>query len=348
MSDVEFSGPMTIDEKWDYLAYGLSPGIEIPSEVHPSKKCALVATVRDEGITLLEWLAHNRVLGFGQIFIYSNGNRDGSDELLEVLHRHGIIHLTWNIADPSKIKIQPKVYRHAIWFQPKLWEYEWCAILDADEYIFPTLRDNVVSVNEFLNEMDAKFECDQVSLHWRWFSGSLEFAWQPGLLLERFQKSSWHHVVKSISKIREISDVGAHFSKMHKDAVSIDCFGEPWMPSHNFTSVKGPTAPLGQVNHYWSRSFQEYFLKRQRGLPGSGGFLDWSKFFEWRRCSLEVSPYPDASHISHVKMELNRLVDLPGVQAALNKVHEVFREILSQPDVKDIYEKARHEFENKI
>lgn len=47
--------------------------------ITPTKKAAVVVAMRDDGVSILEWIAHYRALGFEGIFIYSNDNNDGSD-----------------------------------------------------------------------------------------------------------------------------------------------------------------------------------------------------------------------------------------------------------------------------
>jgi hypothetical protein len=338
MTISERSDPITIDERWDYLARGVPQGIEVPAEVKPSKKCALVATVRDEGIILLEWIAHNRLLGFDKLFIYSNDNVDGSEDLLNALHRAGIIHLTWNVAAPG-VKVQLKAYRHAVWFQPELWDHEWVAFLDADEFVFPTFDGGIASVTQYLDHVESKYDCAQVSLNWRWFPGSLEFSRQPGLLFEKFPTSWWHNCVKSFSKLRLIHDLNAHYSFLKDVATSINCHGEKWTPN-NSMNPKILSPKLGQVNHYWNRSFEEFYLRIRRGLPSSGGFHDWSTFYRFWGKAHEVSPYPNANHITLVKREVSELLALPDVQAAVNKIEARFAVVVSDPSVKDLYEQT--------
>lgn len=82
--------------------------------VMPKKKIALVATARNEGIYILEWIAYHRLLGVEAFYIYSNDNDDGSDELLATLAKAGVI--TWinNRLDPAVGNAQFKAYGHAL------------------------------------------------------------------------------------------------------------------------------------------------------------------------------------------------------------------------------------------
>ena len=57
--------------------------------VTPRKDLCLVTCARDDGLHLLEWLAHHRSIGVELVFVYTNDNIDGSDELLRALAAAG-------------------------------------------------------------------------------------------------------------------------------------------------------------------------------------------------------------------------------------------------------------------
>mgnify|MGYP003365642532 FL=1 len=65
----------------------------IRRQINPRKKSCIVTTARNEGIYMLEWISHYKSIGFDHIFIYTNGNNDGSEEMLEILAENGIITL---------------------------------------------------------------------------------------------------------------------------------------------------------------------------------------------------------------------------------------------------------------
>ena len=67
----------------------------------PEGRRLLVASVRDEGPWLLEWLAYHRAIGFDDIWVWSNDNTDGSDALLAALDARGIIRHRPNRVPPG-------------------------------------------------------------------------------------------------------------------------------------------------------------------------------------------------------------------------------------------------------
>ena len=56
---------------------------------------AIVTSVRNEGLSILEWLAYHRSIGFKSFFIYTNDNTDRSDDLLRILAK-GLVTLIEN------------------------------------------------------------------------------------------------------------------------------------------------------------------------------------------------------------------------------------------------------------
>ncbi len=52
-----------------------------------------LTSARNEGSYLLDWIAYHRSIGFDHIFIYTNDNTDGSDDLLDRLAYTGAV--TW-------------------------------------------------------------------------------------------------------------------------------------------------------------------------------------------------------------------------------------------------------------
>ena len=112
--------PPTIGAEFDHLATQ-RPDFDPPwRTTTPTKKAAVVTIMRDEGLVILEWVAHYRALGFDTLFVYTNDNIDGSDALLLALHDAGIIRLIWNAVPPDH-SAQFKAYRHAFWHNADLW-----------------------------------------------------------------------------------------------------------------------------------------------------------------------------------------------------------------------------------
>jgi hypothetical protein len=97
-------------------------------------RACIVATARNEGVYLIEWIAYHLQLGFEKIFLYTNNNQDGSLELLKALHSSDYITLIESDVG-SGGNAQVKAYTHALMANAEVNQYEWCAFIDVDEFI---------------------------------------------------------------------------------------------------------------------------------------------------------------------------------------------------------------------
>jgi hypothetical protein len=146
----------------------------IRSKVIPRREACVVATVRNEGVYLLEWIAYHQAIGFEHFFIYSNDNDEGSDQLLSALCHNGVI--TWidnEIAGP--ILPQNKAYAHALGLLPEILDYAWALVVDVDEFfVFDTSR--FTSLHDYLVWHDMR-PSDAITLNWLMFGtfGALRF-----------------------------------------------------------------------------------------------------------------------------------------------------------------------------
>lgn len=329
------SSPKTIGPEFDHLA-AASPAFDTPFRaVKPSKRAAVVACMRNEGILILEWVAHYRVLGFDSIFVYTNDNDDGSDELLLALHKAGIITVIWNECAPG-VAQQFKAYRHAFWHLPALWDHEWCMFLDADEFLIPLVAGRMAAIPGYLAHIERHHNAAAVSLNWRWFAGDLSYERTDGMLFERFKDARNDEHVKTLFKLRDAYDVHVHCPTIFSTNAMIGGSGT----ARACQTFKEPASyELGQVNHYWQRSFEEFYIKRQRGSATDSGMRAWSTFFEWRGAS-QVDPHPSLDFIGRVRGEINHLRSFRAVRRARRMVEARYREIVASPDVRAAYEAA--------
>lgn len=124
----------------------------------------LVATVKNDGATILEWVAYHLLIGFDKIIIYQNDSTDLTEIILKELHNIGAITYFDN---PAKIgRWQSKAYRRA----SKLKEFsdsDWVLALDTDEYLYIKTEERTV---QSLTSLFQKF--DAVLINWKRFGSS--------------------------------------------------------------------------------------------------------------------------------------------------------------------------------
>lgn len=99
------------------------------------KRALVTAKAKNEGLSIIEWVAWHKLLGFDQILIITNDNEDGSDWLLDALHRAGHI----DYIDVSHLPVEGSIGRRsmkALMEWPRLREFDWLLNLDLDEFLY--------------------------------------------------------------------------------------------------------------------------------------------------------------------------------------------------------------------
>lgn len=149
--------------------------ISPPSD--PTPRVALASCMRNEGVFLLERLAHHQALGFDKLIVVTNDCTDGSDDLLDILASHGIVfHIRQDI--PGGMAPQDAGMDHVL-DHLRAAGFSHVLHIDSDEFLAlytGTLRDLVARTAR----------ADVVPIAWQMFGDCGLIDWQPGdLVTER-------------------------------------------------------------------------------------------------------------------------------------------------------------------
>jgi hypothetical protein len=322
--------------------------LALMSIIPPSRKAAIVTSVRNEGLGLLEWIAFHRSIGFDTFFVYTNDNTDGSDALLCALADHGIIRIIANsVADG--VRVQAKVLEHSLHLLPELRDFEWVFYIDVDEF-FVSRCEPDLTLASFFNRLQNAFPGEgpsAVAFNWKWFGSENAFEITDGFLLERFTHSIHNDHVKSLVRLRDVMSM----CKVH---VPLLVDGR-WLVNSRFEREDPsihmkPVYSNGQINHYWNKSFQEFALKRARGRISAGlgaPPLEFKTFFDWgANGSRGNFDPPPARVLDRMKREYDSLRALPGINAQLASVRDrcdmLLQELGSTIDIAGIYQSRGH------
>ena len=301
--------------------------------IEPSMPCALVATVRNEGPFLLEWLAHNRAIGINNIYIYTNNNTDGSTELLQKLAEFGIIKLILN--EDSGVEPQTRAYEHSFFLLPELRKFQWLFYLDADEFFIPADQydfrvENIISAikSKFLEKLPS---C--VCYNWNWIGsgGAVRRSAQP--VSERFVYGNPHPVVKSLIRPSAVLPNIQSAAAWHIPRPVPGGFGV----NSSFEQVGVETADIacnlsgGKINHYWNKSFEEFMIKRQRADDVGWHNREIESFFAWdvipSRQSFDPFPWELTKRL---RSEHEFLLSIPGTFDIVHRVDELYSALSSR------------------
>jgi hypothetical protein len=237
--------------------------------VAPRRGFCVLATARNEGPYLLDWLAYHLSIGFEHVFLYTNDNTDGSDELLALLARHGVITLIRNTRG-EKIGVQEKGYAHALTLMPDILDYRWTAVLDLDEYFsFDTAMFDGIA--DFIALHEAQ-QVDAIALCWLLFSSRFGDAYTDAPTTDRF---TWRAIdvnthVKSMFRTRMFWHSHPHFPYPTLEGSFNFRFQDGSFHHHPGVEryaayAANPAAEQAWVSHYLLRSAPEALWKLARG-----------------------------------------------------------------------------------
>lgn len=322
------------------------------ASIKPRRKACIMSTVRNEGIYILEWIAYHRSLGVEHFFIYSNDNNDRSDHLLRALHDEGIITFIENAVLPG-MSAQTKAYGHGLNILPDILDYEWCFILDGDEFI--TLSPRYGSLADYLKSF-SRWESDAIALNWKFVASEVNHGGLDDLVRPLTQRNSqivsrggigegWRLVKSAVRPGKAIQ------SRPHHPV---------WVAEERFTyrqtdgsihAYRNPPPGIGAdpafadrgffediyISHYYYKSIIEWVWKyaRNSGLDGSMSFgveryADyWANAFI---CQMK-DPHEGENHylqhrIAGMMDELSRLRGMESIALAENIVRSTWQERL--------------------
>lgn len=160
--------------------------------------------MRNEGMFVVEWLAHHLVCGFDGIFVYTNDCLDGSDLLLARLQELGFLtHVDHRPPEGAS----PQIHAMALAMRdPRVRAHEWLLHIDADEFLH--LDEGINGIGGLLERIGG--EADVIIFLWKLFGSNGLERWEGGNVLESFTRSQGRPMRKTVN---------------HKSMFRIACFG---------------------------------------------------------------------------------------------------------------------------
>ncbi len=248
-----------------------------PGAERPGRRVLLVATMRNEGPFILEWVAYHRAIGFTDILICTNGCVDDSPLLVDRLAALGLaLHIRNDVPDGQEAQLSGYALAQK---HPVLRLADWAMVLDADEFL--NVHVGGGTVQDLIGAVPG---ATAYLVNWRVFGSSGRVAWHPGLVTERFTRaaplaSGVNYPFKTL-----FTRLDAYHCTLlpHQPRFPLDGRGDGlryvdggghglanyfFDESRNafLQSEPGTVSwTLAQVNHYNTRSREDYLVKHRR------------------------------------------------------------------------------------
>ena len=244
----------------------------IRRSINPIDKVCVVTTARNEGIYILEWIAHYKNLGVDHIYIYSNNNSDSSDLLLRSLSDRNIITYIENDMASGE-DAQSKSYSHALMVNNSILNYEWSIFVDMDEFL--CVNKNIFyNIKEFLLWHENK-EVDIISINWSFVASGGNKRWKESPIYSRFKGENIVDIhVKCINRTNKFIGSRPHhpywddqYDVFFRDSSREEhlCFSGPVSGEKSFSDNKKTNYAI--IYHFFEKSVEEFIWKfsRNRG-----------------------------------------------------------------------------------
>lgn len=246
----------------------------------------VVCSVKDEGPFLVEWVSWQRLIGFTDIVVVSNGCTDHSPRLLDALaHAGWITHLVHEVPDGKHITGRKLAAAKSL---EQVNNSDWLMVADVDEFL--VVHPGEGRLPDLLAAPGRPFL--GMSIPWRIFGTSGRQHWEDGLTHRQCLRAGvaggrlggW---LKSIHRRPDwFARLGEHSPKRLRprrlaqwgsdgmiwvNPAGIEVPG--WRPEEDSLRIL-PEALRGwdvaQVNHYMLRSAESFSLKRGTLSPVAG------------------------------------------------------------------------------
>lgn len=225
---------------------------------------AVCAIFKNEAPYLKEWIEFNHIIGVEHFYLYNNNSEDDYISVLKPYINSGLVTLTqW-----PKNQAQMECYNDCITNYRE--ETRWLGFIDIDEFIVPVEMNNIY---EFLKPFEKNR--GSVKIYWKMFGTSGLLDRDLNTLVTQKFTVSWPKYY-SVGKCFYNTSFDFDFSdsknaNLHhmfwgnyngKHIPPVNAFDKVCL--NGLDSSDRDIHPI-QINHYFTKSYQEYAMKRAKG-----------------------------------------------------------------------------------
>lgn len=291
-------------------------------------KFTLVATVKDEGPYLWEWVAYHRMIGFDRIIIFQNNSTDHTHDILSAMARHGLVTYKYNKAPRGQHQL--RAYKRAA-TMPEYLDADWVMALDLDEFL--VIHAGEGTLPELVDAMPP-FDC--AFINWLRFGNSDHVTPPDQLVSEAFTKCDDRTLLskdivafKSLFKNASFGRPGVHRPRGKKIPdneirfVNGSGLNADEFKLKNFRCSDPAILRYAQVNHYIVRDAASFVLKSAKGSAHQADRIIGQHY--WKKRNMNSSENFDlANKVARIKVAMQEIDEVTGGQ--LSKLTLLARE----------------------
>jgi hypothetical protein len=217
---------------------------------------AVCSVFKNEARSMAEWLEFHRLVGVQKFILVDNGSDDDYEPILRPHIESGTVTLFHHSGRYRWREVYGgclDAYRENV---------RWLAFLDLDEFLYGRDEDLLPDVLA-----DYKDEAG-LAVHWMMFGPSGHILRPEGLIIENYtrcQAGGNKHVKLVVNPARTECILGGHTARFLDGAVAVNERREPVLDA----TSKPAAVDRIRINHYWTRSVEDWIGKLDRGYNDS-------------------------------------------------------------------------------
>lgn len=223
---------------------------------------SIAAILKNEAPYIKEWIEYHRIIGAERFYLYDNESDDNIVSILEPYIKKNIVIYKKVIGKGMQIP----VYNDVIVKTKN--KTKWLALIDIDEFIVPKIDNSIINLLKNFEKYPA------IGVNWIKFDSNGHLNKQEGLVIENYTRTyanSNHEEnlhIKSIIQPKRVWCCGnPHYCFYNWYNLAVD---------ENYNFIIGPFTLTNktekiQINHYFTKSREEYITKIERGKATGDG-----------------------------------------------------------------------------
>jgi hypothetical protein len=234
-----------------------------------SKYLSICAVFRNEAPYLKEWLDFHIRQGVEHFYLYNNDSTDDFAPVIAPYKSMITLHNTMGYCQ-QRVAYNHMVENHGT-------ETTWCAFIDVDEFLFPTHGNLKEWIQDFTDGDDY---ISAIAVHWVLYGSSHEQAYRDVPVTKRF---TWRAATVNphIKSIVRMSDAICMGNDPHSFRVKNTVVDENLRELALDYAISHPaTADKIRINHYHTKSKEEYMARKKLPDANSGEYKDFQKMWE--------------------------------------------------------------------
>lgn len=309
----------------------------------------IVATMKDEGPYILEWLAYHHVIGFDHFVIFSNDCWDTTAEILQTASEElGIVSYFDNselhgLEKGENTDPQRRAYVRAM-RNSRVRGADYVLVIDADEFL--NIHAGAGTLDDLL---DAASQFEAMSFTWKIFGTSQITGIKDELVTSQFtnciavDRSTLKRKmgVKTLFRPRRIQKFGVHrpfydaaIEEGHSKIRWLNGSGEDVFDYYRdlawHASDETHGCGLAEINHYAVKSVEAFLTKMRRGSANSRKddriSLEYLKFYDHNEATDTSIQRHEAAVKSVLDSWLEKSPKLAGLHADSVEIHRKLAE----------------------